>query len=261
MAIFEGRVALVTGAGSGIGRATSLLLARSGARVALIDLDENEIHEVAREVERCGSSALPVTADVSREEDMREAVARIRATWNRLDVVVANAGINGTWAPLDQLRVDEWDRVLAVNLRGAFLTVRESLELLKREGGSVVVVSSVNGTRIFSNTGATAYACSKAALVAFAKMTALELARNLIRVNVICPGATDTAMLDSAHRRGEEETRPPIEFPEGRVPLKGGRPGSPEEVAELIAFLASSRASHITGTEMWIDGGESLLQG
>lgn len=261
MAQLSGQVALVTGAGSGIGRATALRLARGGAKVAIVELDEGELAPVAREIESAGGEALPLAADVSEETAMHRALERVNERWGRLDVAVANAGINGTWAPLDELGVDEWDRVLAVNLRGAFLTVRESLPLLRRRGGAVVVVSSVNGTRIFSNSGATAYASSKAALVAFAKMVALELAKDRIRVNAICPGAIETPMLGSTEERHLEEAREPVEFPEGSIPLTDGRPGAPEDVAELIAFLVSPAARHITGTELWIDGGESLLQG
>jgi NAD(P)-dependent dehydrogenase (short-subunit alcohol dehydrogenase family) len=132
---------------------------------------------------------------------------------------------------------------------------------LKRQGGSVVINSSVNGTRIFSNTGATAYACSKAAQVAFAKMVALELAKYRIRVNVICPGAIETDIDDSTQQRNVGQEKEPAEFPSGRIPLTDGQPGSAEQVAQLVLFLASDAASHITGTELWIDGGESLLQG
>ncbi len=124
----------------------------------------------------------------------------------------------------------------------------------------MIVTSSVNGTRIFSNTGATAYSCSKAAQVAFTKMVALELAKYRIRVNVICPGAIETDINESTERRDLEQVKEPVEYPEGKIPLTDGKPGTSEQVAQLVLFLASDASSHITGTEIWIDGAESLLK-
>jgi NAD(P)-dependent dehydrogenase (short-subunit alcohol dehydrogenase family) len=123
------------------------------------------------------------------------------------------------------------------------------------------VTSSVNGTRIFSNTGATAYSCSKAGQVAFAKMVALELARDKIRVNVICPGAIQTNISENTEQRDLEDVRIPVQYPEGQIPLTGNKPGSVEQVAELVLFLASERSSHISGSVLYIDGAQSLLQG
>jgi NAD(P)-dependent dehydrogenase (short-subunit alcohol dehydrogenase family) len=139
--------------------------------------------------------------------------------------------------------------------------VKYAVPLLKRNGGSIIINSSVNGTRVFSNTGATAYACSKAAQVAFAKMVALELAKHRIRVNVICPGAIETDINHSTEQQNLEKIKEPVEFPSGRIPLTDGKSGSSDQVAQLVLFLASDAASHITGTELWIDGAESLLQG
>jgi NAD(P)-dependent dehydrogenase (short-subunit alcohol dehydrogenase family) len=156
--------------------------------------------------------------------------------------------------------VADWERTMSNNLTGTFLTVKHALPLLKAQGGAVVVTASVNGTRNFSNTGATAYSCSKAAQVAFAKVTALELARDKIRVNVICPGAITTDIGDNTERRDVDRVKIPVEFPQGNHPLAGG-PGKAEQVAKLIAFLLSEDADHITGTEVWVDGGESLLIG
>ena len=133
--------------------------------------------------------------------------------------------------------------------------------MLKERGGSVIITASVNGTRIFSNAGAVAYSSSKAGQVAFTKMAALELAKHKIRVNVICPGAIETAIDDSTERRDIEAAKEPVEFPEGSIPLTDGAPGKAEQVADLVLFLASEAASHISGTEIWIDGAESLLQG
>ena len=256
-----GQVALVTGAGSGIGKASALLLAAAGARVAVLGHTADQLEQTRREIVAAGGEALGLVADVSDAAAMEGALARVGETWGRLDVVVANAGINGLWAPLEQITPDEWDRTLSINLRGTYLTVRAALPLLKRAGGSVVVVSSVNGTRMFSNTGATAYSVSKAGQVAFARMVALELAPFRVRINTVCPGAIRTRIDDNTTRRGLEDIRVPVEFPEGEIPLTEGEPGAARQVAELVLFLAGDASAHITGTEVFIDGGQSLLQG
>lgn len=257
----DGKYALVTGAGSGIGHATAVMMAARGARVALLGRTRRNIERTLDEIGGETAGHLVLEADISDEAQMIAAYADLAREWDHLDIVVANAGINGVWAPLDQLKVDEWDTTLQINLRGTFLTVKEALPLLKIRGGSVVIVSSINGNRIFSNSGATAYSCSKAGQVAFAKMVALELAKDHIRVNAVCPGAIETNIDDSTERRDIDDLHLPVEFPEGDVPLTGGGPGEADQVAELISFLASDAASLITGTEVYIEGAQSLLQG
>jgi len=259
--IMSGKRALVTGAGSGIGRATALALAKAGAKVVLLGRSDDELVKVFQELGGDEAGHHRILADVSSEIDMIAAYESVGRFWESLDVVVANAGINGVWAPLGKLEVGEWDETLAINLRGTFLTVKLALPLLKLRGGSVVVVSSINGNRIFSNSGATAYACSKAAQVAFAKMTALELAKDGIRVNVVCPGAIETSIDDSTERRNIDALHLPVQFPSGDVPLTWGKPGAAEDVAETILFLASDSSRHISGTEIYVDGAQSLLQG
>jgi len=257
----EGKTAVVTGGGSGIGRAAAELLAKAGASVALIGRTSDELIQSIERLEGGEKRHFAVNADVASEIEMIAAYESVANHWDRLDIVVANAGGNGVWAPLDQLEVQEWDQTMGINLRGTFLTVKLALPLLRKRGGSVIVISSINGTRVFSNSGATAYSCSKAAQVAFTKMVALELARDGIRVNVVCPGAIQTDIDDSTERRDLDDLHLPVKFPEGDVPLTGGSPGSADDVAELIAFLASDASAHITGTEICIDGGQSLLQG
>ncbi|HEY9599321.1 MAG TPA: SDR family NAD(P)-dependent oxidoreductase [Cyanophyceae cyanobacterium] len=256
-----GKVALVTGAGSGIGKATAMLFAQQGAKVAALGRTEDELEETVTQIQKAGGEAMPVSADISQPVEMQQAIDNIVSQWGRLDIVFANAGINGVWAPLEELEPDEWDKTINVNLKGTFLTVKYAVPYLKKQGGSVIITSSVNGTRIFSNTGATAYSCTKAAQVAFTKMVALELAEHRIRVNVICPGAITTNINENTEQRDLDEIREPVEYPEGRIPLTDGKPGSSEQVAQLVLFLGSDASSHITGTEMWIDGGESLLMG
>ncbi len=256
----SGKVALVTGAGSGIGQAAALLLAREGAKVAALDLSEEEVQETVSKIQSDGGEVLPLGADVSQRDQMQRAVQQAGEQWGRLDIVFANAGINGVWAPLEELEPDEWDRTLNINLKGTFLTVKYALPYLKRQGGSVIVTSSVNGTRNFSNTGATAYSCSKGAQVVFTQMAALELARHKIRVNAICPGAIETNISENTEQRDTDEVKIPVEFPEGNHPLEG-KPGTADQVAQLVLFLASDASSHITGTPIWIEGAESLLIG
>jgi NAD(P)-dependent dehydrogenase (short-subunit alcohol dehydrogenase family) len=256
----EGKVALITGAGSGIGKAAALLLAREGAKTAILSRSEDELNKVAAEIQRGGGEALVLTADISQPEAMERAVQQIVQRWQRLDIVFANAGINGVWAPIEQLSPEEWNQTISINLSGTFYTIKYAVPHLKKQGGSVIVTASVNGTRMFSNTGATAYSTTKAAQVALTKMLALELADEHVRVNVICPGAIESEIDENTERRDLEHVRPPVEFPEGKIPLTAGKPGTAEQVAQLVLFLASDLSSHITGTEIWIDGAESLLK-
>lgn len=204
---------------------------------------------------------MPLVANVANPAQMESAVRALVERWGRLDIAFANAGINGVWAPVEDLKPEEWDETLDINLKGTFLTVKYAVPFLKKQGGAIVITSSINGTRKFSSTGATAYSASKAGQVALAKMIALELAQFGIRVNVICPGSIQTEISESTEKRDLEEIEVPAEYPEGTMPLTGGKPGSPEQVAELVLFLVSDRSSLISGTEVWIDGTESLLMG
>jgi NAD(P)-dependent dehydrogenase (short-subunit alcohol dehydrogenase family) len=258
MTALQDKVVLVTGAGSGIGRATALELSRAGARVGLLGLQESSLTETASAMT---GPSLVLPADVSHDEQLKAACERLASEWDRIDGVFANAGINGVWAPIEELDRDEWDRTLAVNLTGSFLTIKYTMPWLKRQGGSVVITSSVNGTRMFSNTGATAYSCSKAAQVAMAKMLALELAHWKVRVNVICPGLIATHIEESTVREDLDTIESMAVYPHGNVPLTGGGAGKPEDVAKLVAFLLGDDSRLISGTEVWIDGAESLLVG
>lgn len=258
----QNRVALVTGASSGIGRATACRFAEHGARVALAARSTDELEALADEIRADGGDALVVPFDVSKADEVEAAIQQIDDAWGRLDVVFANAGINGVWAPIDELTPDEWRKTVDVNLHGTYHTIHFAVPLLKRDGGgAILITASINGTRRFTGAGATAYASTKAAQLAMGKMLALELAKHKIRVNVICPGAIDTEIEEDMEKRNEAESGEPVEYPAGDIPLTDGTPGRPEEVADLALFLASDRARHITGTPVWIDGAESLLQG
>jgi NAD(P)-dependent dehydrogenase (short-subunit alcohol dehydrogenase family) len=251
------QVALITGAGSGLGKATALLLAEDGVKIAALGRTRDELDKTIAEVSHLGSEGIVIEADISDEGDMVRAIDKINERWGRLDIVFANAGINGVWAPLDELTLDEWRKTIDINLTGTFLTVKTALPLLRRRGGSIIVTSSINGTRTFSNTGATAYASTKAAQVAFTKMMAVELAQDKIRVNVICPGAIESEIGENTEKRNLGEIQ--VSSPEGKIPLTGGEPGPSDAVARLVHFLASPASAHVTGTEIWIDGGQSLL--
>lgn len=257
----QGKVALVTGGSSGIGKATALLMAKEGARLGLLDLEADDLDRMVARIEKSGGEAIALPADVSRADQVERAVAETVSRFGRIDVVFANAGINGVWAPIEELSPEEFEQTIAVNLVGTFLTVKYAIPHMKKRGGSVIVTSSINGTRVFSNTGATAYSCSKAGQVALAKMVALEVAPFGIRINVICPGSVETNIEESTERRDLDDIRFPVEFPEGEIPLKPGRAARAEEVAQLVLFLASDESRHISGTEVWIDATQSLLLG
>ncbi|SMF35413.1 NAD(P)-dependent dehydrogenase, short-chain alcohol dehydrogenase family [Xaviernesmea oryzae] len=256
-----GKVALVTGAGSGIGKASAVMLASRGAKVAVLSRTESEIRKTKEEIEAAGGKALALTADVSLEGDMKVAIDTMVSAWGQLDIVVANAGINGVWAPIDDLQPHEWDKTISVNLRGTYLTIHYAVPHLKASGGgSVVVVSSINGTRTFTTAGATAYAATKAAQLAMVQQLALELGKSRIRINAVCPGLIATNIPDSTIKRNQDAARIPVVWPEGDIPITGGKAGTSEDVAEIVTFLASDRSRHITGSPVWIDGGQSLLR-
>ncbi len=257
----EGKVALVTGGSSGIGAAAARLLVSEGVRVGAVARTRDELEQAVAKMTGDGGEAIALTADISKPEEIETAIQNLVDKWGRLDIVFANAGINGTWAPIDELSPEEWQKTIDINLNGTFYTLKYSVPHLKKQGGSIIVTSSVNGTRMFSNSGASAYATSKAGQVALTKMLALELAEYKIRVNVICPGAVSTEIEESTEREDLQGTGWPAEYPKGRVPLRGGEPGTPEQIARLVLFLASDESDLITGSPIWIDGAESLLQG
>ena len=255
------KVALITGGSSGIGRAAAVAMAREGAKIALTARRARRCQEAVDEIEGMGGEALALPGDVADAEHVEALLAATVERWGRLDIVVPNAGINGVLAPIEDITPEEWDQTQNINVRGTFLTVKYAIPHLRAAGGgSIVVVSSVNGNRIFSNFGFTSYSCSKAAQVTFAKMAAVELAQWDIRINVVCPGWTKTSIGENTFARDIDKIKIPREYPEGMVPLQQ-RPASSEEVANAILFLASNDASYVTGTEIYVDGALSLFQG
>jgi NAD(P)-dependent dehydrogenase (short-subunit alcohol dehydrogenase family) len=253
------KVAIITGGGSGIGRATALRLAQQGAKVCLFDLKENKAAAVKEEIEQQQGNAMVVDVDLQDPQRIKEGYEAVIQNYGTVDILFANAGINGILSPIEDLPVEEWDKTLNTNLRGTFLTVKFAIPHLKKQGGSIIITSSINGSRVFSNFGFSAYSTSKAGQIAFGKMAALELAKFNIRVNIICPGAIKTNISESTQKTPQlKEIETPIQYPLGDKPLEHG-PGQPEQVADLVLFLSSWDSRHITGTEIYIDGAESLL--
>jgi len=262
MGLLDGQVAFVTGAASGIGRSTAIRFAVEGAAIALADVpqQEEEGRKVVAEIERGGGRAIFVACDVAQPDQVKRAIDQTAQKFGELNVVFANAGINGVWTPIEELKPEEWDKTLDINLKGTYLTVHYAIpHLRKAGGGSVIITSSVNGNRTFSNAGASAYSTSKAGQVAFMKMAALELARYNIRVNAVLPGAIHTHIDERTTKRDVEKVEIKVELPDGKPGIDHGQ-GEPDEVADTCLFLAGRLSRHVSGVEIYVDGGASLLR-
>jgi NAD(P)-dependent dehydrogenase (short-subunit alcohol dehydrogenase family) len=260
MGMLEGKVAFITGAASGIGAGTARRFAEQGASVALADLQSEAGERLRDQISALGQRAIYVHCDVADPESVKQAISTTVEQFGRLDIVFANAGINGVWTPIEELQPAEWDRTLDINLKGTYLTVHFAVPYLKRAGaGSIIITSSVNGTRTFSNPGASAYSTSKAGQVAFMKMIALELGRYNIRCNAICPGAIETNIQERTEQRHTEQIGIEVELPKGNPAVDEGR-GDVFEVADTCLFLASDLGRHVSGVEIFVDGGASLLR-
>ena len=260
MGLLANRVAFVTGAASGIGAAVARRFAQEGARVAIADVQDDDGARQRDDILAAGGQAMYVRCDVTNPDGVKKAIDQTVARFGRLNIVVANAGINGVWAPIDELQPDEWNHTLSTNLTGTYLTVHFAVPHLKQAGGgSIIVVSSVNGNRVFTSAGASAYSTSKAGQVAFAKMIALELGRHNIRCNAICPGSVPTNIGERTEQRDTDKIGIQIEMPKGSPAVDQGK-GEPVEIADACLFLASDMARHVSGIEMYVDGGDSLAR-
>jgi NAD(P)-dependent dehydrogenase (short-subunit alcohol dehydrogenase family) len=260
MGLLDSKVAFITGAANGIGEATAKRFAEEGSAVALADIENEDGERLRDQITSNGGRAIYLECDVSDAASVEHAVKTTVEQFGKLDIVFANAGINGVWAPIDELQPEEWDRTLNINLKGTYLTVHYTVPHLKRNGsGSILITSSVNGTRSFSNPGTSAYSSSKAGQVAFMKIMALELGQHNIRCNAICPGAITTSIDERTEERNTEKIGIEVELPQGSPAVDEGL-GDPLEVADACLFLASDLSRHVSGVELFVDGGASLLR-
>jgi 3-oxoacyl-[acyl-carrier protein] reductase len=250
------KVALITGAGSGMGRVGALLFALEGAKVAAADVDQRAAARTALEIEAAGGIAIALGADVSKAEDAESMVAATAEKLGAPDILYNNAGIEGESAFMAQLSEEAFDRVIAVNLRGVWLGMKYALpHMMKKGGGSIINVASVAG--MVAIRGATGYCASKAGVIALTRVAALEYARYNIRVNCICPGTIDTPMVRRIHHASAEGELP--ERALGPASSVLGRAAEPEEIAKMALFLASEDASFATGAQFVVDGGWTIV--
>ena len=246
-----GKVAFVTGGGTGIGRAAALAFAREGAAVAVAGRSEGPLRETVRLIEEAGGRALAVRCDVSREEDVKAALGRTVEAFGRLDCAFNNAGVEQKPAPAAELDAEEWDRVVGTDLRGVFLCMKHEIPLMLEHGGGAIVNTS-SGAGIVGIRGNMAYTAAKHGVVGMTKAAALDYAASGIRVNAVCPGYIDTSMMDR-FTGGTPEGRAKVtaEEPIGRV-------GEPEEIAAAALWLCSDAAAFVVGHAMVVDGGQTV---
>ncbi|MGD8627223.1 MAG: glucose 1-dehydrogenase [Anaerolineae bacterium] len=246
----EGKVALVTGAASGIGRATALLFAQEGAAVAVVDLDEAGAQALAQTIRNEGGRAIALGCDVSRAADCQRAVGATVDAFGRLDVLFNNAGIIRR-ADVVGTTEEEWDRVMAVNVKSVFMMSKYAVPVMAARGGGAIV-NTASGWGLVGGRNAVSYCASKAAVVNMTRAMALDHGPQHIRVNCVCPGDTDTGMLREEARQLNEDRAAFLADAADR-PL--GRVGRPEEIARAVLYLASNASSFVTGTALVVDGG------
>jgi NAD(P)-dependent dehydrogenase (short-subunit alcohol dehydrogenase family) len=252
MARLDGKVALVTGGALGIGAATSAMLAREGASVAVTDVLDDEGEAAAGLIRSFGGDARFWHLDVAAETDVQRVFADVAGAFGRLDVLVNNAGIAGVNKPTDQITVEEWDRVIAINVRGVFLCTKHAIPHLRRAGGGCIVnLSSIYG--IISAPDIPPYHASKGAVRLMTKTDALLYAKDKIRVNSVHPGFIWTPLVEELGRNSPEGLEAFRRELDGRHPI--GHVGDPDDIAHGIVYLASDEAKFVTAAELVIDGG------
>ena len=248
--MLEGKVSLVTGAASGIGRATSLVMAREGATLVVSDINAEGGEETLGTIREQGGEGMFVHADVSRPDDVAALIRQVVSAYGRLDCAYNNAGVEGFMAGrLHEYPEDRWDQLIDVNLKGVWLCLKSEIpQMLTQGSGAIVNTASAAG--LVGSRNMSAYVASKHAVVGLTKAAALEYARDGIRVNAVCPGIIDTPMVGRliGAREADYQTTIPVRQPIGRL-------GTPEEIAESVTWLFSDSASLVTGLAMAVDGG------
>ena len=245
---FTGRVALVTGAASGIGQATAVAFAREGARVAILDRTADALQPTAEAVRAAGGEGLVLACDIARSEQVEAAIAETVATFGRLDIAFNNAGVENVAAPVAEIALADWDRILDINLRGTFVCMKHEIAQMLRQGGGVIV-NTASGAGIRGVAGGASYAASKHAVIGLTKSAALDYASANIRVNAVLPGNIATPMMDR-FTGGDIQKAIDLE-PVGRL-------GRPEEIAEAVLWMSADLGAFVTGAAVSVDGGWSL---
>jgi len=245
---FSDKVAFVTGAASGIGRATAVAFATEGARVAILDLTEEALLETADAVRNAGAQVLVMACDVSKPEQVAAAIGRVVETFGRLDIAFNNAGVENKAAPVAEIELAEWDRIIDINLRGTFLCMKHELAQMVRQRSGVIINTS-SGAGVRGVAGGASYAASKHAIIGLTKSAALDYAKQNIRVNAILPGNIETPMMDR-FTGGDIQKAIDLE-PVGRL-------GKPEEIADAVLWMSADLGGFVTGAAISVDGGWSL---